>query len=157
MGVELAFGSCSWALLICSPKWCQCSCRGGTPKRTFRKDPLLKRRNAPASSATPNVLEDHEIQLKWMTTEFLPWGRKKPLQVILSTSVTLSRRKTGHCRSLPYQTGQIWFCKKIFVPVLEQDLWTDETETNVYQHDGGKKSQEELMIKSVTHHLLNMV
>ncbi len=34
---------------------------------------ILKRRNAPVSSATPKDPEDHGKQLWWMTEEFFPW------------------------------------------------------------------------------------
>ncbi len=58
---------------------------------------ILKRRNAPVSSATPKDPEDHGKQLWWMTEEFFPWWRKQPFTTVGQIKNTL--QEVGVCVS----------------------------------------------------------
>ncbi len=126
---------------------------------------ILKRRNAPVSSATPKDPEDHGKQLWWMTEEFFPWWRKHPSQQ-LARSRTLSRRLgvcvskstikrrlhqseyrgfTTRCKplvSLKNRKARLEFAKRHLKKPSQfwnNILWTDETKINLYQSDGKRR------------------
>ena len=106
-GVEFAFGSCSWDLLICSPNRYWCKWR--RPSFGWKKNP-----KTPPKKPVGKTEETLIHELRGFTT------KDKPLVSFKNWNARLDLSQKTSKKSLKF-----W----------NKSLWTDETKMNLYQTD----------------------